>query len=508
MATRVEIKGDRISLFRIMVGFLPLAFGYFLSVLFQSIDPLIADDLMTDLAIGKGTLGMLTAAFPVAFAVCLLPSGIAIDRLGSRAVQSLMMAVTALGALIFSVSTGSFGLMIGRALLGAGAAAALLAVMKAIVTWFPRERLGLVIGGLITVAGIGALAMANPAALIVQAHGWRALFMLLAALATLCAILTVLLVPTSATVMGDVPDQDRGLPFVLRDPIFRRFAPLAAIAVGTVWAIQGQWVAGWLATVSGVRLTAIITYITLIAVGQAAGALVWGALADWAARMGLSAAKVFAGAVALGVCIQLAAVGGIGLPSSIVWGALVSGAAAMLPFVVLLAHFPQVYAARACASVGLLQYVASLFIQWAVGGVVASGQTSASAYAMAFMVPIALQLAALAWFLFPRSKTPDGAQGAWEAAVASASLAHAPSIPGGRPADAAALADSAGKPADIAVEPIGVATASTGTAGEAEPARFGAGRDSRSTARHASGAGEPHRGATLCGRSTGRLCSA
>jgi len=472
MAARVEIKGDRISLFRIMVGFLPLAFGYFLSVLFQSIDPLIADDLMTDLAIGKGTLGMLTAAFPVAFAVCLLPSGIAIDRLGSRAVQSLMMAVTALGALIFSVSTGSFGLMMGRALLGAGAAAALLAAMKAIVTWFPRERLGLVIGGLITVAGIGALVMANPAALIVQAYGWRALFMLLAALAMLCAILTVLLVPTSATVIDDVPDEDRGLPFVLRDPIFRRFAPLAAIAVGTVWAIQGQWIAGWLATVSGVRLTAIITYITLIAVGQAAGALVWGALADWAARMGLSAAKVFAGAVALGVCIQLTAVGGIGLPSSIVWGALVSGAATMLPFVVLLAHFPQVYAARACASVGLLQYVATLFIQWAVGGVVASGQTSATAYAMAFMVPIALQLAALAWLLFPRSKTPDGAQGVGEVAAFERQMqavSEPPPIPRGLPPDIAATpANSAAEPADIRVEPIITASPSTRKAGETE----------------------------------------
>ena len=79
MATRVEIKGDQISFLRIMVGFLPLAFGYFLSVLFQRVDPLVADDLMTDLALGKGALGMLTAAFPLAFAVCLLPSGIAID---------------------------------------------------------------------------------------------------------------------------------------------------------------------------------------------------------------------------------------------------------------------------------------------------------------------------------------------------------------------------------------------------------------------------------------------
>src|SRR6185295_2153022 len=120
-----------------------------------------------------------------------------------------------LGALIFSLSTGSFGLIIGRMLLGAGAASALLAAMKAIATWFPRERLGLVTGCLITVAGIGALLMADPAALFMRAHGWRALFMLLAAVAALCAILAVLLVPTPATVTGDVPDQDCGLTFVL-----------------------------------------------------------------------------------------------------------------------------------------------------------------------------------------------------------------------------------------------------------------------------------------------------
>ena len=319
--------------------------------------------------------------------------------------------------------------------------------MKAVVTWFPRERLGLVTGCLITVAGLGALAMADPAALFVRAYGWRALFILLAALATLCAILAVLLVPTPATVTGDVPDQDHGLPFVLRDPIFRRFAPLAAIVVGTVWAIQGQWVAGWLAAVNGLKLTDIITHISLIAVGQTAGALVWGVLADWAVRKGLSAASVFVGAVALCVCIQVAAVGGIALPTSIVWGALVAGAAAMLPFVVLLTHFPQAYAARACASVGVLQYVATLFIQSAVGGVVAiwpheaSGQTSATAYAMAFMVPIALQLAALAWFLFPRSETRDGAQSVGEIAAFARQvqgLSEPPPIPGGLPADAAA----------------------------------------------------------------------
>src|SRR6516162_2300744 len=224
-----EIKDNRISFLRITVGFLPLTFGCFLSVLFQGIDSLVADDLMTDLAIGEGPLGIQTAPFLLAFAACLLPSGIAIDRFGPRTVQSVMMGVTALGALIFGLSTGPFGLTIGRTLLGVGTASALLAAIKAVVTWCPRERLGLVTGCLLAVAGLGALAAADGAALFGHAYGWGTLFILLAALATICAILTALLVPTPATVTSDVPNQDHGLPFILRDPIFRRFAPLAVV---------------------------------------------------------------------------------------------------------------------------------------------------------------------------------------------------------------------------------------------------------------------------------------
>src|SRR5437868_1902537 len=154
MATCADIKGNRISFLRIIVGFLPLAFGCFLSVLFQRIDSVVGDDLMTDLAIGQVALGVSTAAFLLAFAACLLPSGIAIDRFGPRLVQSVMMGVTALGALIISLSTGFFSLTIGRALLGAGIASALLAGLRAVVAWCPRERLGLATGSFIAAGGL------------------------------------------------------------------------------------------------------------------------------------------------------------------------------------------------------------------------------------------------------------------------------------------------------------------------------------------------------------------
>jgi len=114
-------------------------------------DFLVADGLMSDLAIGEGTLWILSAAFPLAFAVCLIPSAIAIDRLGPRTVQSVMMAVTALGALMFGLSSGPFGLAIGYTLLGAGTASALLAAIKAAVMWLPRHHLGLVTGGLVEI---------------------------------------------------------------------------------------------------------------------------------------------------------------------------------------------------------------------------------------------------------------------------------------------------------------------------------------------------------------------
>src|SRR5262245_8678979 len=122
MTTSADIKDDRVSLHRVIVGLLPLAVAFFLSLLFRTLASLVADVLMPGLASGEGTLGILTAAFLLAFVACLLPSGIALDRFGPRTVQSVMMGVTALGALISSLSTGPFGLTIGRTLLGAGTA--------------------------------------------------------------------------------------------------------------------------------------------------------------------------------------------------------------------------------------------------------------------------------------------------------------------------------------------------------------------------------------------------
>ena len=79
MTTLAEIKNNRTSFLRVIVGFLPLAFGFFLSVLFRTLDSQFPDDLMTDLGIGEDTLGTMRLFSPLSWPACCRPASHSID---------------------------------------------------------------------------------------------------------------------------------------------------------------------------------------------------------------------------------------------------------------------------------------------------------------------------------------------------------------------------------------------------------------------------------------------
>ena len=96
---------------------------------------------------------------------------------------------------MFALADGLFGLLIGRALIGLGVALALMAGFKAIVLWFPPERLALANGWLVMLGALGAVTATAPAELVVQSIGWRGLFAVLAGLSALAALLVLFAVP-------------------------------------------------------------------------------------------------------------------------------------------------------------------------------------------------------------------------------------------------------------------------------------------------------------------------
>lgn len=126
--------------------FVPFALGYFLSYLFRVVNAVIAPELSAELGLGASDLGLLTSAYFLAFAAFQLPLGILLDRYGPRRTEAVLLLFAAAGALIFARAEETAGLIAGRALIGFGVSACLMAAFKAFVQWFPAERLAAVNG--------------------------------------------------------------------------------------------------------------------------------------------------------------------------------------------------------------------------------------------------------------------------------------------------------------------------------------------------------------------------
>ncbi len=224
---------------------LPFAAGYYLSYVFRTINALIAGALTEEVALSPADLGLLTSVYFLAMAAVQFPLGILLDRYGPRRVQAASLIVAAAGAGVFATATSMPGLMLGRGLIGIGVAAALMASLKAIVLWFPRERIAFANGCVVMLGALGAVTATAPAEALVAMLGWRGLFLLLGAITALCALAVFVIVPEVAPIAPLSRPPPVKLRHIYRDARFLRLAPLSTMCIGTSWSLQGLWAAPW-----------------------------------------------------------------------------------------------------------------------------------------------------------------------------------------------------------------------------------------------------------------------
>ena len=141
----------------ILLVFLPFAAGYFLSYFYRTINAVISAELSSSMHLRASDLGLLTAVYFLSFAAMQLPVGIALDRYGPRRVQGVLLLVAAIGAALFGAAQSLLVFIIGRVLIGLGVAAALIAGLKSIRLWSPKERLPLLNGCFIMLGTLGAI---------------------------------------------------------------------------------------------------------------------------------------------------------------------------------------------------------------------------------------------------------------------------------------------------------------------------------------------------------------
>lgn len=388
--------------------FLPFVAVYYLSFFFRNINATIAGPLTSEFGLAAGDLGLLTSVYYLTFAAAQIPIGILLDRCGPRRVQSVVLIAAALGAALFAISDNYLLLLGGRALIGLGVAAAMTAGMKALVVWFPQERVPLLNGLMVTIGAMGALAATLPADYLIGAIGWRRLFELLSLAATGCALLLYLIVPEGppvAPITGE--PATNGLRTVYADPRFWRLAPLSATCVGTAWALQGLWAAPWLSDVERLDRPELLRHLFVMAIALSLGALLFGVMTDRLGRRGIGPRMLLGLVPIVLIVAQLALILRLPLPSYILWGVVAAvGAATVLSYATLAEHFPKELAGRANAALNVLHIGAAFVLQYMIGVVVQlftpiEGHYPEVAYRTAFALTVCVQVAAGIWFALP-----------------------------------------------------------------------------------------------------------
>jgi predicted MFS family arabinose efflux permease len=383
------------------------AAGYLLSYLYRTVNAVISPELVRDLALNPSSLGLLTSAYFLAFAVMQVPVGVLLDRFGPRRVEPVLLAIAASGAALFAFAESLTGLALARAVIGAGVCACLMAPLKAIVTWYPPERQASYAGWIMVAGGIGALAATVPLELALRITHWRVVFVGLAVVTFIVALAIWWRVPDIAkpTQTGGIKAQFAAVRTVIVHARFWWIAPLGSFAMGSFMAIQGLWAVPWLMEVDGVTRASAADHLLAMNAVVMIGYAALGIFGTRLARRGVHSRHLVAGGYALNIAALMLIV--LEVPGGYIWWSLYGLGAAVnvLGFTVLNEGFGREMAGRTNTTLNLIMFVGSFLAQWGIGIVVdlmraAYGVDQAAGLRVAFAVILVGDIATYAWFAY------------------------------------------------------------------------------------------------------------
>lgn len=117
--------------------------------------------------------GHLSSVYFYSMAFFIVPAGIILDKLSIRKIFLLVTLTYAMCPLLYIVSAHFIVLYLGRMLSGMAASFCLIGSIALAKRWFPKDKLGLVIGTIIIVGMSGGFFAQAPFAYLVNLWGWK-----------------------------------------------------------------------------------------------------------------------------------------------------------------------------------------------------------------------------------------------------------------------------------------------------------------------------------------------
>src|SRR5207244_2040847 len=126
-----------------------------------------------------------------------------LDKYGPRRTEAALLLFAAAGAAVFATSTSLAGLWMGRALIGAGVSACLMAAFKAYRQWFAIEQQSQLASWMLVAGTGGALSATVPVTMALPLIGWRGVFWIVSIMLLLVAAALFFLLKEIE--LGDLP---------------------------------------------------------------------------------------------------------------------------------------------------------------------------------------------------------------------------------------------------------------------------------------------------------------
>ncbi len=239
----------------VAVPILALTLGHVFSNAVRTLPAVAADVLAADLGLSAEGLAGITALVPAAFALAMVPVGVALDRWGVRRTALALLAVGVVGAVLAAIARGAAGMVLAQAVLGIGCSGMLMCPVTFAARALPLPRFALWSGIIQAVGNTGMLLSASPLALLVEWQGWRAGFWASAALAVLAWTAVALFVRESPlprdTTRRTVWQDAREVLSLARSPALRPMMVFAFASFAAVLGVRGLWGGPWLMEVKG-----------------------------------------------------------------------------------------------------------------------------------------------------------------------------------------------------------------------------------------------------------------
>jgi predicted MFS family arabinose efflux permease len=260
---------------------LVLAIAAYLLSFFHRVAPAaIAGDLQAAFAIDGTRLGLLSATYFYVYTLMQVPAGILADVLGPRRILFWGGCVAAVGAFMFGLAPSFEQALIGRTLVGLGVSVAFLAMLKVIAVGYEEHRFATLVGLAMLVGNLGAVLAGAPLAWLAQAVGWRTVFIGIGVISLLIALLSTARIPDAPLRRSGRTHWLVGLLVVLRNPAswpsFFSNIGLAGVFLG----FGGLWLAPYLMQVHHTSRSIAANHVSLMFIGFAVGAALWGRVSD------------------------------------------------------------------------------------------------------------------------------------------------------------------------------------------------------------------------------------